>query len=263
MLNLILNNKIINNILSFLPALLIILSLVLSWEFCVYIFDIQKWLLPSPSSVLKDLINNPIIFLNHTYVTLIEIFIGFMLAVIIGILLASLIVMFNIVEKSLYPLLIASQTIPIIVIAPILLVWIGYGLLPKVIVVALISFFPIVVNTVDGMKSIDRDLLNLLRTMGANKWQIFTKIRIPNCLPFFFSGARVAATLSVIGAVIGEWVGASEGLGYLMIRSKPLFLTERVFVAIFILSLIGILLFLLLLIIEKLSIPWANNKKFN
>ena len=211
----------------------------------------------------KSPVPTPIIFLNHTYVTLIEIFIGFMLAVVIGILLASLIVMFNIVEKSLYPLLIASQTIPIIVIAPILLVWIGYGLLPKVIVVALISFFPIVVNTVDGMKSIDRDLLNLLRTMGANKWQIFTKIRIPNCLPFFFSGARVAATLSVIGAVIGEWVGASEGLGYLMIRSKPLFLTERVFVAIFILSLIGILLFLLLLIIEKLSIPWANNKKFN
>ena len=134
MLNLILNNKIINNILSFLPALLIILSLVLLWEFCVYILDIQKWLLPSPSSVLKDFINNPIIFLNHTYVTLIEIFIGFMLAVVIGILLASLIVMFNIVEKSLYPLLIASQTIPIIVIAPILLVWIGYGLLPKVII---------------------------------------------------------------------------------------------------------------------------------
>ena len=263
MINLKFNNKVSNSIFSFIPALLIIFSLILMWEFCVYIFDIEKWLLPSPSAIFLDFIKNPIVFLNHTYVTLIEILIGFILAIIVALLLAPVIVMFKVVERSFYPFLIASQTIPIIVIAPLLLVWIGYGLLPKVIVVALISFFPIVVNTVDGMKSIDRDLLNLLRTMGANKWQIFVKIRVPTCLPFFFSGARVAVTVSVIGAVIGEWVGASEGLGYLMIRSKPLFLTERVFVAIFILSFIGISLFLLLLIIEKLSIPWANNKNNN
>ena len=263
MINLKFNNKVSNSIFSFIPALLIIFSLILMWEFCVYIFDIEKWLLPSPSAIFLDFIKNPIVFLNHTYVTLIEILIGFILAIIVALLLASVIVMFKVVERSLYPFLIASQTIPIIVIAPLLLVWIGYGLLPKVIVVALISFFPIVVNTVDGMKSIDRDLLNLLRTMGANKWQIFVKIRVPTCLPFFFSGARVAVTVSVIGAVIGERVGASEGLGYLMIRSKPLFLTERVFVAISILSFIGISLFLLLLIIEKLSIPWANNKNNN
>ena len=174
MINLKFNNKVSNSIFSFIPALLIIFSLILMWEFCVYIFDIEKWLLPSPSAIFLDFIKNPIVFLNHTYVTLIEILIGFILAIIVALLLASVIVMFKVVERSFYPFLIASQTIPIIVIAPLLLVWIGYGLLPKVIVVALISFFPIVVNTVDGMKSIDRDLLNLLRTMGANNCLLYT-----------------------------------------------------------------------------------------
>jgi len=160
-----------------------------------------------------------------------------------------------------YPLIIASQTIPIIVIAPMLLVWVGYGLMPKIIVVALISFFPIVVNTVDGMKSIDNDLERLFKTMGATRWDIFRKIRIPNSLPYMFSGLRISISISVIGAVIGEWVGSSEGLGYLMIRSKPQFQTELVFAAIFILSIMGILLFFGIGLLEKISIPWNRYQK--
>ena len=140
--------------------------------------------------------------------------------------------------------MIASQTIPIIVIAPMLLVWVGYGLAPKVIVVALISFFPIVVNMVDGLKSVDRDMVNLMRTLGAHRLQVFFKVQAPTSLPYLFSGMRVAIAVSVIGAVIGEWVGSSEGLGYLMIRSKPQFLTERVFAAIAILSAMGVGLFI-------------------
>src|SRR5205823_11191684 len=117
--------------------------------------------------------------------------------------------------------------VPIIVIAPLLLIWVGYGLAPKVIVVALTAFFPIVVNMVDGLQSVDPDAVNLLRTMGASRWQIFIKVQVPASLPFLFSGTRVAMAVSVIGAIIGEWVGSSQGLGYLMIRSKPQFLTER------------------------------------
>jgi ABC-type nitrate/sulfonate/bicarbonate transport system permease component len=164
-------------------------------------------------------------------------------------------------ERSLYPFVIASQTIPIIVIAPLLLIWVGYGLAPKIIVVALIAFFPIVVNMVDGLKSADPDVVHLLRILGANRWQIFVKVQLPSSLPFLFSGLRVAMAVSVIGAVIGEWVGSSQGLGYLMIRSKPQFLTERVFAAIVVLSAIGVTLFALVGGLEKLAIPWWHNEQ--
>jgi ABC-type nitrate/sulfonate/bicarbonate transport system permease component len=139
-----------------------------------------------------------------------------------------------------------------------LLIWVGYGLAPKVIVVALISFFPIVVNMVDGLKSVDPDEVSLMQTLGANRWQIFLKLQTPTSMPLLFSGMRVAIAVSVIGAVIGEWVGSSEGLGYLMIRSKPQFLTERVFAAIAILSAMGVGLFALVGLAERLALPWRR-----
>jgi ABC-type nitrate/sulfonate/bicarbonate transport system permease component len=164
-------------------------------------------------------------------------------------------------EKALYPIVIASQTVPIIVIAPMLLVWIGYGLAPKIIVVALISFFPVVVNTVDGMKSVDPDLLRLMKTMGASKLSFYLKIQLPTSMPYLFSGLRVAIAVSVIGAVIGEWVGSSQGLGYLMIRSKPQFQTELVFASIAILSTMGVVLFASIVILERLALPWHRGQK--
>ena len=164
-------------------------------------------------------------------------------------------------ERAIFPFVIASQMIPVIVVAPLLLIWVGYGLTPKVIVVALIAFFPIVVNMVDGLKSVEPDMVSLMRTLGASRWQIFTKVQLPSSLPFLFSGIRIAIAVSVIGAVIGEWVGSSEGLGYLMIRSKPQFLTERVFAAIAVLSAMGIALFVLAGIAERLAIPWWHSEK--
>jgi ABC-type nitrate/sulfonate/bicarbonate transport system permease component len=194
-------------------------------------------------------------------VTLLEVLLGFSLSLLCGIVLACGIAWSRSLERALYPFVIASQMVPIIVIAPLLLVWIGYGLAPKVIVVALIGFFPIVVNMVDGLKSVDPDTANLLRTMGASRWQIFVKVQVPTSLPFLFSGTRVAMAVSVIGAVIGEWVGSSQGLGYLMIRSKPQFLTERVFAAIVVLSAMGVGLFALVGVVEKLLIPWWYNEQ--
>ena len=164
-------------------------------------------------------------------------------------------------ERVIYPSIIASQTIPIIVIAPLLLIWVGYGIQHKVIVVALISFFPIVVNTVDGLRSTDQDMIRLLRTMGASRWQTFSKVEVPNSLPFMFSGIKIAITVSVIGAVIGEWVGSSEGLGYLAIRSKAQFLSERVYSTLVLLSFMGIFLFLIASLIERLAIPWYHLQK--
>ena len=142
-----------------------------------------------------------------------------------------------------------------------MLIWFGYGLLSKIIVVALISFFPIVVNLVDGFRSTDVDRINLMRTLGATKITIFRKLAFPSALPFLFSGLRVAVAVSVIGAVVAEWIGSSSGLGYLMIRSKAQFLTERIFASIVILSFIGIFLFIVVSLVERIVIPWNFIKK--
>ncbi len=157
-----------------------------------------------------------------------------------------------------YPFVIASQTIPIIAIAPLLLVWIGYGIQPKIIVVALISFFPIVVNMVDGLRSVDADTVRMLRTLGASRWQVFRLLQVPTSLPYLFSGAKVAVAVAVIGAVIGEWVGASAGLGYLMVQSAPRFQTSMVFAAIIVLSVIGVTLFGLVSLLERRALAWHH-----
>jgi ABC-type nitrate/sulfonate/bicarbonate transport system permease component len=239
----------------------IVLALLSVWEGYVRLFEVQKWLLPAPSVIAVTLVTSRELLYGHTVVTFLEVVIGFALSLLCGVVLACGMAFSRTLERALYPFVIASQTIPIIVIAPLLLVWVGYGLTPKVIVVALIGFFPIVVNMVDGLKSVDPDVISLMRTLGANRWQIFVKVQVPASLPYLFSGARVAMAVSVIGAVIGEWVGSSQGLGYLMIRSKPQFLTERIFAAIVVLSVMGIALFGLVGVVEKLAIPWWHNEQ--
>ena len=167
------------NAFHYLIAPGIIIILLLAWEFFVHIRDIPNWLLPAPSDITATLFQDAWMLSGHTWVTFTEVILGFTAAVVAGVLLASAIALSRSIEQSVYPIIIASQTIPIIVIAPMLLVWIGYGLAPKIIVVALISFFPITVNMVDGLRAIDPDMQRLLRTMGANKWQEFIKVRFP------------------------------------------------------------------------------------
>ena len=246
---------------SWVPAALIVFVLLGLWEGFVRLWAVPKWLLPAPSVIAMTLVVSRELLLDHTLVTFVEVVVGFALSLLCGVLLACGIATSRTLERALYPFVIASQMVPIIVIAPLLLVWVGYGLTPKVIVVALTAFFPIVVNMVDGLRSVDPDVVNLLRTMGASRWQIFVKVQVPTSLPFLFSGLRVAMAVSVIGAVIGEWVGSSQGLGYLMIRSKPQFLTERVFAAIVMLTVMGVALFVLVGVIEKLAIPWWHNEQ--
>lgn len=248
------------NAFHYVVAPAIIIVLLLAWEFFVHIRDIPNWLLPAPSGIAATLFQDAWMLSGHTWVTFIEVILGFAAAVVAGVFLASAIALNRNIEQSIYPIIVASQTIPIIVIAPMLLVWIGYGLAPKIIVVALISFFPITVNMVDGLRAIDPDMQRLLRTMGANKWQEFIKVRFPTSLPYLFSGLKIAIAVSVIGAVIGEWVGSKEGLGYLMIRSKPQFQTERVFAAIVILSFMGVFLFILIGVLQRFVTPWHRRE---
>ena len=243
------------------PAVVIVVGLVALWQWVVVANDIPHWKLPSPDAVKDELWDSRELLLRHTWVTLEEVLIGFGIALASGLLLAGLIHQSRTLERVIFPSVIASQTIPIIVIAPLLLIWVGYGLQHKVIVVALISFFPILVNSVDGLKSADPDMIRLLRTLGASRWQVFTKVQVPSSLPFLFSGIKIAVTVSVIGAVIGEWVGSSEGLGYLAIRSKSQFLSERVYATVVLLSFMGIALFLIAGLLERILLPWYHQQR--
>ena len=239
----------------------ILICLLGIWELGVRLFNLPLWQLPAPLNIGQELVDNYSLLLTHAVVTLQEVIFGFFVALICGIILAICIAYSKILERSIYPIIIASQTIPVIAIAPLLLIWIGYGIIPKIIIAAITSFFPITVNTVDGLRSVDKDMVNMMRTMGASRLQIFTKLQIPNAMSYIFSGIKVGISISVIGAVIGEWVGGSAGLGYLMTYSQPLFLTARVFAAIFILSVMGVSLFLLASLVERVMLSWYFTEK--
>jgi len=183
---------------------------------------------------------------------------GFALALGVGFALAFLIDASPLLRRALYPLLVASQTVPIVAIAPLLVVGLGFGILPKVLVVALVTFFPIVVNTVDGLQATDRDMVRLLRAMNASYWQLLRLLRIPAALPTIFSGVKIAITYSVIGAVFAEWIGASAGLGVYIARSVRAFRTDQVFVAALITSFITIVLFGLTSVLEHWLIHWKG-----
>ncbi|HEX2924493.1 MAG TPA: ABC transporter permease, partial [Chloroflexota bacterium] len=243
-----------------LPGSLIVVTLLV-WQVAVAALQVPRWLLPGPADIATAMVSSRDLLVQHTLVTLEEVVVGFVIAFLVGIAIAIAISCSHTLERAIYPFVIASQTIPVIAIAPILLIWFGYGLLPKVIVVALTCFFPVVVNTVDGLRSVDPDLVSLMRTLGSSRWQLFVKAQLPASLPALFSGTKVAVAISVIGAVIGEWVGASAGLGYFMVRSASQFQTARVFGAIVVLSAMGVGLFALVALSEKWLLPWYHDDR--
>lgn len=236
----------------------VLVALIAIWEVAVHLNDTPRWMLPAPTDIAQSFREDWSMLMMHTRVTLTEVLIGFGIAVAAGLLTGIAIDSSRIVERALYPLLIASQTIPMVVLAPLFLIWFGYGLFPKVLITALVAYFPLAVNTVDGLKSTDRELLKLMVSMGASRWQIFRLAKVPSALPLIFSGARISVAFSVIGAVFGEFVGAKAGLGYLMDRSAPQFETPRVFACIVILAVMGVSLFLIVSVIERIALPWRR-----
>ena len=240
------------------PPALLLAAFVGAWEWGVRALGIPFYILPAPSRIARLLVEDNGLLLAQAAVTLEEIAIGFIIALVVGIGLALLIFSFPVVERAVYPLVIASQTVPIFAIAPLLIVWLGYGMPSKVAMTALIVFFPIVVNTVDGLRAADPDIVNLLLILGATSTQVLTKIRAPAALPFVFSGVRIAVATSVIGAVIGEWVGATQGLGFLMIHANAQLHIDLVFAAIVYLSAMAIGLFLAVSAAEWLALPWRR-----
>lgn len=244
-----------------LPSLILLLTLMCGWFFVARFSGLGAFILPDPFEVLQAGWETRAFLLNAVGATLLATGIGLVLALIAGIGIAALMDFWPLVHRALYPLLVVSQTIQILAIAPILIIWFGFGLTPTVLVVVLFCFFPLAINTADGLMSSDSELIALLRAMGANKRQIWRMVRLPSALPSFFSGLRLAVTYSVVAATIGEWVSGSPGLGLYMLRSKNALATDQVFVGMFVTSLLSIALFLLVYVIERLVLPWYYSRQ--
>jgi NitT/TauT family transport system permease protein len=242
------------------PLLLIALFLGV-WEVLCRALDVKTYLLPTPSRIWEELVKQGPSLVEHTWITTYEMLLGFILAAVVGILLAVFIVSSPVFDRSIMPVLIFSQTIPKIAIAPLFIVWFGFGPTAKVLVAFLICFFPIVIDTAVGLRSVSPDMLNLARSMGASWWDIFVKIRVPTALPYIFSGLKVAITLAVVGAVVGEFVGATKGLGYILLKANGELQTPLLFAAIAILTAIGIIFYYVLEAAERVMIPWHVSRR--
>lgn len=240
-----------------IPILFIILVIIL-WQFIVDRGMIARYILPSPWDILKVCIAIFPEITGHMYITLQEALTGLFMATILSVILAVLMDNFIMVKKALQPLLVVSQTIPIIVLAPLFVMWFGFGMLPKIMVVILVCFFPIVMSLLEGLNSLDSDLLNLMKSMKASRWQIFHLAKFPASLGSFFSGLKIATTYSIIGAVIGEWMGGKAGLGVYMTRVRQSFALDKVFATILVIIVLSIMLFKIIELIQFLVMPWKR-----
>jgi NitT/TauT family transport system permease protein len=241
------------------PPLLFAIALLALWQLVVSAGWIKESSLPTPTQIGSAIYRDRSLLISNGWTTVKEILLGYLIAILIGVGLAVLVCSSRMVERAVYPWLVISQTVPVPAIAPIFVIWTGFDIRPKLMVIALTTFFPIVVNTIDGLKSTDPELLDLLRTLGAGRWRRFRVAQFPAALPFVFSGLKVAAALSVIGAVFAEWVGSSDGLGYLILTYNNQTATTDMFATVVALSLIGISLFFLVAALERIALPWYHD----
>jgi putative hydroxymethylpyrimidine transport system permease protein len=228
------------------------------WDVLADAFNVRDYLIPAPTDIAESLWEDRELLAENAWVTLKEIVLGFALATVIGVAFAFLVHLSTTARRAIYPLLVASQTIPYVAIAPIFVVWFGFGIGPKLAIIALVCFFPITVNTIDGLRSVDPDLLKMMRTLGAGRAQLLLRAEAPAALPYAFSGAKVAVAVAVIGAVFGELAAGNEGLGDLIRSANAQLLMARVFAAVTVLSLIAIGLFALLTLLERRLITWKS-----
>lgn len=239
----------------------VVLVLALLWEAGTRVFDVPEFILPPPTKILVVMVDRWQLLVSHGWLSTWEILLGYALSIAVGIPLALAIFLWPAFARSVYPLLVSSQAIPKTAIAPLFVVWFGFGLLPKVLIAFLIAFFPIVINTVVGLGSIEPEKVHLARSMGLGPWATFFKIRLPNALPAVFGGLKIAITLAVVGAVVGEFVGAEAGLGYLLLSANGSMDTPLLFAGLAGLTIIGVVLFLLIEIAERLAIPWHTSTR--
>lgn len=241
---------------SSLDSTLLGLALLLLWEAGVRFGEVPAYLLPPPSMILMRIISDYRALFMHTMVTVNEVLIGFALAIAVSIPLAALLAQFRSLERAFYPILVASQTVPKVAIAPLFVVWFGFGLLPKILIAFLICFFPILIDALIGFRSTPKEVIWLARSMGASRRRIFLNFQLPAALPNIFAGLKVASTLAVVGAVVGEFVAADRGLGYQLIVANGMLDVVLSFAILVVLSVVGIVLFALVDLVERLLLPW-------
>jgi NitT/TauT family transport system permease protein len=248
-------------ILDYVYPAIALLGLILLWEFGTKAWDVPRYVLPSASDTLKALIDSWPLLLENSVSTAVAILAGFALSCVIGVAVGLMISWARPIEQAVWPLLVGSQAIPKIALAPIFVVWFGFGLTPRIVMAFLIAFFPVVVETVAGMRAIQPELEYVSRCMGLNPVQSFIKVRFPNALPHLFGGLKVAIALSAVGAVVGEFVGSDSGLGNVMLRALGLTNTPLLFAAIIVLTTLAILMFLVIEAIERITIPWHVSQR--
>lgn len=232
-------------------APLFALLMLAVWQAVVPLAGITEFVLPTPWTIVKRIFIDWALLLQHTWITVLEVVFGFGIAVLTGVLTALAIFYSRVFERAVYPLLVALQTVPKVVLAPLLVLYLGYGWAPKISLAFLISFFPIVISTVVGLQSLEKPMVNLLRSMGASEWQVFVKLRMPAALPNIFGGFKVGIGLAVIGAVIGEYVAAERGIGYLQLQAGSRFDTGLSFAAVVVISGVGVMLFSIISFLER------------
>lgn len=238
-----------------------LIALLLVWQTATYLFHIPAYLLPPPTSILKEIATNWRSLMEASLVTITEVAAGFTLSVLIGVPLAAVLSASTATEKAIYPIIVGSNTIPKVALAPLLLAWFGFGVAPKIVIVVLVAFFPIVINSVMGFKSLPPQMYYLARSIGASTTEVFLLFRMPNALPSIFAGLKVASVLSVIGAVVAEFVGSDSGLGYSMMVATSDLNIARQFAAILLLSVIGTAFFWLIGLVERLLLPWHSSMR--
>ena len=241
-----------------LPPLALLAAAAGIWELVVRAAHVPDYEVPAPSAVARAFADNSGRLARATAVTVREIVLGYVIAVAAALALAVVIHWSAAVRRALLPILVASQTVPTVVLAPVLAILLGFGIGPKLAVVAIVCFFPIVVNAVDGFRATDPDLIRMMRTLDGGRRAIFTRVEWPGALPAIFSGARVAATYAAVGAVFGEWAGSSSGLGFVMLQAQPELDTARIFACVVVLSLLALALYGLVTLAERLFVPWSH-----
>ncbi len=254
------NRSLVQRLRAAVPPYLFIIVALLLWEAAVRLLHIREYLLPAPSVILLATALKWRTLLSHGLITGQEIVLGFLLSVAVGIPLGMIIVFSKSAERAIFPVQVASQTVPKIAIAPILVLWLGFGVLPKMVISLLVGFFPVVVNTVIGLRATEEEMIWLAQSMGAGTMQTFLGFRLPRALPSIFGGLKVSMTMSVVGAIVGEFVGADKGLGYLLLVANGNMDSRLLFACVLVLTVMGILLYNVLDLLEKVLMPWERAK---
>jgi NitT/TauT family transport system permease protein len=240
----------------YLPSALAIAALIVLWHVSVVVFQVKEFILPTPGAALDTLFDPNYQWTHNLLVTLYAIAGGFALSAVLGIGLAVLVVWNDMLERTILPILVLFNTLPKVALAPLFVIWLGYGVWPNIVIAVTIAFFPVVINTAAGLSSVEPELLDLTRQLKASKWQVFRKIRFPSALPYVFAGLKLAATLSVIGAIVGEFVASEAGLGNLIMAGGVTLDTPSIFAALTLIAFLGLALYGLVALAERVLVPW-------